>query len=280
MLDDSTRYLTVYLLRRKSDALDVIKNYDARLRNQEGRGIGDFQTDGGGEFNSKACVLFYSTSGILHRKSVPYTPEQNGRAESVNYTLCCIELSIRCHAHMPDSTWPWSLSYSAVLYNIHPRSVLPGRRTSFEAARRARPDVSALRVYGCDAYAMRPHPPTKKPSKLEPRRVRAVFIGFTPGMKAWRFYDVDREDTFESTTAEFLENSFTFGFGRSASASSSSAPPSSPESSPAPNVDTIVPTPISSDAIMAPLPSTLASSIATAPPEQACAAAGCTGHVV
>ncbi|CEO98940.1 hypothetical protein PBRA_007054 [Plasmodiophora brassicae] len=145
MLDDSSRYLSVYLLRRKSDALDVIKHYDARLRNQEGRGIGTFQTDGGGEFNSKACVLFYNESGILHRKSVPYTPEQNGRAERVNYTLCCIELSIRCHARMPDVTWPWSLTYSAIMYNIHPRSVVPGRRTSFEAARRALPDVSALR---------------------------------------------------------------------------------------------------------------------------------------
>ncbi|XXQ31913.1 Integrase catalytic domain-containing protein [Plasmodiophora brassicae] len=267
MLDDSSRYLSVYLLRRKSEALDVIKHYDARLRNQEGRGIRTFQTDGGGEYNSKACVLFYNESGILHRKSVPYTPEQNGRAESVNHTLCGIESSIRCHSRMPDSTWPWSLSYSAILYNIHPRSVLPGRRTSFEAARRALPNISALRVYGCDAYAMRPHPATKKPSKLEPRRVRAVFIGFTPGMKAWRFYDVDREDTFESTTAEFLETSFTFGFGRSSPASSSSAPPSSPESSSAPNVDTIVPTPVSSDAVMAPLPSTSASSLAASPPE-------------
>ncbi|CEO95675.1 hypothetical protein PBRA_009683 [Plasmodiophora brassicae] len=262
MLDDSSRYLSVYLLRRKSEALDVIKHYDARLRNQEGRGIRTFQTDGGGEYNSKACVLFYNESGILHRKYVPYTPEQNGRAESVNYTLCGIESSIRCHSRMPDSTWPWSLSYSAILYNIHPRSVLPGRRTSFEAARRALPNISALRVYGCDAYAMRPHPATKKPSKLEPRRVRAVFIGFTPGMKAWRFYDVDREDTFESTTAEFLETSFTFGFGRSSPASSSSAPPSSPELSSAPNVDTIVPTPVSSDAVMAPLPSTSASPLA------------------
>ncbi|CEO99109.1 hypothetical protein PBRA_001014, partial [Plasmodiophora brassicae] len=69
MLDDSSRYLSVYLLRRKSEALDVIKHYDARLRNQEGRGIRTFQTDGGGEYNSKACVLFYNESGILHRKS-------------------------------------------------------------------------------------------------------------------------------------------------------------------------------------------------------------------
>ncbi|CEO95066.1 hypothetical protein PBRA_009598 [Plasmodiophora brassicae] len=255
MLDDSTRYLTVYLLRRKSDALDVIKHYDARLRNQEGRGISDLQTDGGGEFNSKACVTFYNESGILHRKSVPYTPKQNGRAEIVNYSLCCIEGAIRCHARMPDFTWPWSLSYSAVLYNVHPRSVLPGRRSSFQAARFAKPDVSSLRVYGCDAYAMRPHPSSKKPTKLDHRGVRAVFIGFTPGMKAWRFYDVERGDTFESTTAEFLETSFTFGFRRSNSGLESSQAAPVLAASSLSTVAVLTSSPAAADAVIPPLPS-------------------------
>ncbi|CEO95071.1 hypothetical protein PBRA_009603 [Plasmodiophora brassicae] len=210
MLDDSTSYLTVYLLRRKSDALDVIKHYEAH---------------GGGEFNSKACVTFYNESGILHRKSVPYTPEQNGRAEIVNYSLCCIEGAIRCHARMPDFTWPWSLSYSAVLYNVHPRSVLPGRRSSFQAARFAKPDVSSLRVYGCDAD------------------------------EGWRFYDVERGDTFESTTAEFLETSFTFGFGRSNSGLEFSlAAPVLAASSPS-TVAVLTSSPAAADAVIPPLPS-------------------------
>lgn len=45
------------------------------------------QSDGGGEYISASLHQFMSSKGIIHHKSCPYTPDQNGLAERKNRHL-------------------------------------------------------------------------------------------------------------------------------------------------------------------------------------------------
>ena len=44
-------------------------------------------TDGGGEFKSDEWIETLKGMGIKISTSVPYTPQQNGRAERINRTI-------------------------------------------------------------------------------------------------------------------------------------------------------------------------------------------------
>ena len=55
--------------------------------------ISAFQTDNGGEYTRTNFENYLKEKDILHRKTVPKKPEQNGVSERVNRTL--VEISRR-----------------------------------------------------------------------------------------------------------------------------------------------------------------------------------------
>ena len=71
----------VYLLKLKSDVLNIFKHFKITIENQLDLKIKILRSDGGGEFSSKAFAEFCSSQGIIHQFSCPHTPQQNGVAE-------------------------------------------------------------------------------------------------------------------------------------------------------------------------------------------------------
>jgi transposase InsO family protein len=76
LTDDRTRYLWVYLLRRKSDALPAYKDFVAKYASRAGE-VGTFRTDNGGEFCNKKFDAFLAANGAISQRTVVYTPQQN-----------------------------------------------------------------------------------------------------------------------------------------------------------------------------------------------------------
>lgn len=72
----------VYPLFVKSQTFSVFLKFKNYVENQLSHKIKALQTDGDGEFMSKQFQHYLSTIGIFHHISCPYTPEQNGAAES------------------------------------------------------------------------------------------------------------------------------------------------------------------------------------------------------
>ena len=52
-----------------------------------GKKLKKLRTDNGGEYTSKRFESHLKSCGILHEKTIPKTPEQNGMAERLNRTL-------------------------------------------------------------------------------------------------------------------------------------------------------------------------------------------------
>ena len=56
----------LYLLKHKSDVLDIFKFFKATVENQLDSKIKVLRIDYGGEFTSNAFKLFSSTHGLVH----------------------------------------------------------------------------------------------------------------------------------------------------------------------------------------------------------------------
>ena len=92
-IDDYSRYMYLYLLRSKDEALDAFKVFKAEVENQCGKHIKIMRSDRCGEYYGKytengqapsAFAKFLQENGIVAQYTMPGSPNQNGVAERRN----------------------------------------------------------------------------------------------------------------------------------------------------------------------------------------------------
>lgn len=127
---------------------------------------------------------------------MPYTPQQNGKAERLNRTLLT-----KTRALLADTTgvldktyWADAVVHSNLLRNLSPAS---GKAAvPYTLLHGTEPDVSHLRQFGCKVYVL--DPKQRRVGKLDPVSTPGVFIGFQPGTKG---YKVLLSDTGKTSSA-------------------------------------------------------------------------------
>ncbi|GKA27964.1 glucose-6-phosphate isomerase 1, chloroplastic [Tanacetum coccineum] len=75
----------------------------------------------------------------------------------------------------------------------------------YEIWKGRKPNISYFRVWGCLAYYKVPLPNT---SKLGPRGLKSVFVGYAKDSKSYRCLDLDSNVIVESRDVDFFENKF------------------------------------------------------------------------
>ena len=143
------------------------------------------RTDGGGEYTHDQFNTYLNIMGIQRQMSAAQTPQQNGVAERVNRTIMEAARSMLHAAGLPLSFWEYAVMTAVYLRNRSPTEALTNA-TPYKAWRGEKPDLSHLRVFGCRAYM---HLDKTKRSKLEPRSVPVIFIGYSTEAKAWLVYN-------------------------------------------------------------------------------------------
>jgi hypothetical protein len=86
-LDDYNKLSMVQPLKKKNNVAAVTEGVLACLELQTGKKIKALQTDRGGEYVNEEMTTLLSKRGTTHRKTVGYSPEQNGSAERLNMDL-------------------------------------------------------------------------------------------------------------------------------------------------------------------------------------------------
>ena len=210
-IDDYSRFMYLYLIYDKAEALDAFKTYKTEVENQHEKKIKILRSDRGGEYYGKYTehgqskgpfARFLESEGIIAQYTMPGTPQQNGVAERRNRTLMDMVRSMLTNSNMQMNLWSEALKTAIYLLNRVPSKSVS--KTPFELWKGWKPSLNHIHVWGCPAE-VRIYNPTM--TKLEPRTTSGFFIGYPSHSKGFRFYCPSHNTRIvESNNARFLED--------------------------------------------------------------------------
>ncbi|CAI7930167.1 unnamed protein product [Closterium sp. NIES-54] len=179
VVDDYSRYTTVFPLAKKSDVTSTLFQWLLTTADTRGRRVSCLHSGHGGEFHSGILAGFCREQGMRQSWTLPESPRQNGVAERRIGLVMEIARTSMTHAHAPHFLWPYAVS---------PTSLWTG---SPHAA-------SRFRVRGCLTLVR-----DTSVDKISPRAVSCVFLGFLEDSSDYTFYHPPLHRFFDSCDVRF-----------------------------------------------------------------------------
>ncbi|CAI7880938.1 unnamed protein product [Closterium sp. NIES-54] len=131
VVDDYSRYTTVFPLRSKGEVPEVVIDWIRGARRQLSKRFGSnlpvlrLHSDRGGEFSSDLPRAFCRAEGIRQTFTLPASPQQNGIADHRIGMVMDVAHTSMIHAAAPHFLWPFAVQYAAHQINLQPRVSLP-----------------------------------------------------------------------------------------------------------------------------------------------------------
>ncbi|GJV98077.1 putative RNA-directed DNA polymerase [Tanacetum coccineum] len=210
-VDHHSRYMWIYHLAQKSDVYSTFKSFVQMVERQFTTKLKNVQTDWGGEFRNLAS--FFSSLGIIHRRSCPHTSEQNGFVERRNRHVVETGLTLLAQACVPQRFWHYAFDTAVYLINRMP-SRTSTNKSPFEHIFKRSPDYSFLRVFGCLCF---PHLRPYNRHKMDFRSTPCVFLGYSPSHHGYRCLDISTERLYIARHVRFNEAQFPFDIPKTTS---------------------------------------------------------------
>ena len=199
-VDDFSRRVWVYTMKHRDEVLDIFVKWKKMIETQTGRKIKRLRSDNGGEYKSDPFLKLCQDEGIVRHFTVRGTPQQNGVAERMNRTL--LE-KVRCmlsNAGLDKKFWAEAVTYAGHLINRLPTVANDGKTPMEVWSGKPATDYHYLHIFGCPAYYH------VRESKLDPRAKKAIFMGFSDGVKGFRLWCPDTRKTIVSRDVTFDES--------------------------------------------------------------------------
>ncbi|GJR10154.1 retrovirus-related pol polyprotein from transposon TNT 1-94 [Tanacetum coccineum] len=200
--DDYSRYGYVYLLKHKHEVFETFKVFKNEVENQLGKTIKALRSDRGGEYISQEFKDYLKACGIVQQLTPPYTPQHNDVSERRNHTLLDMVRSMMNLTTLPLSFWDYALESATRILNMVPTKKVD--KTPYELWYGKVPNLSYLKVWGCEALVKR-----DTPDKLQQRSVKCIFIGYPKETMGYYFYFPPENKIVVARYAEFEKNLIT-----------------------------------------------------------------------
>ncbi|CAI7761683.1 unnamed protein product [Closterium sp. NIES-53] len=206
VVDDYTRYTTVFPLQNKGEVVDVlipwIRTVRLQLRERFGQDLPVLRLhfDRGGEFSSSLLQDYCRGEGILQSFTLLDSPQQNGIAERRIGLVMEVACTSMIHAATPHFVWPFAVRYVAHQLNLWPRVSLPETSPTLRWTGEVG-DASVFRVWGSRALVR-----DTSADKLSPCAIPCVFLGFVPNAPSWQFYHLTSRRVLPSQDVTFDES--------------------------------------------------------------------------
>ncbi|PLW39709.1 hypothetical protein PCANC_15858 [Puccinia coronata f. sp. avenae] len=120
LVDQHTGYISVTLLKQKSEAMDAFLAFKIFFEKQTGHFIKKLITDGGGEFVNKNLNNALESFRIQHNISPPYTPQHNGVAERANKTIINMARCMLSQSNLAKEWWGEAVRTAMAVTNCLP----------------------------------------------------------------------------------------------------------------------------------------------------------------
>ncbi|CAI7802661.1 unnamed protein product, partial [Closterium sp. NIES-54] len=206
VVDDYSRYTTVFPLRRKGEVPEVLIDWIRGAHRQLSERFGSdlpvlrLHSDRGGEFSSDLLRAFCREEGIRQTFTLPASPQQNGIAECRIGMVMDVARTSMIHAVAPHFLWPFAVQYASHQINLQPRVSLPETTPTLRWTGKVG-DVSVFHVWGSRAFVR-----DTSADKLSSRAVPCVFLGFPPDAPGWKFYHPTSRCVLSSQDVTFDES--------------------------------------------------------------------------
>ncbi|CAI7761397.1 unnamed protein product [Closterium sp. NIES-54] len=188
VVDDYTRYTTVFALRSKGEVSAVlipwIRTVCLQMRERFGQDLPVLRlhSNRGREFSSDLLRDFCRGEGITQSFTLPDSPQQNGIAERRIGLVMEVAHTSMIHAAAPHFLWPFAVRYAAHQLNLWPRVSLPETSPTLRWTGKVG-DASVFRVWGSRAFVR-----DTSADKLSARAIPCVFLGFVPDAPGRQLY--------------------------------------------------------------------------------------------
>jgi transposase InsO family protein len=200
MVDDATRYVTVYFLKGKHEAAQYVKDYMTHLhvRGVITHGI---RVDRGTEFVNKDLKDWCHAKGMEIELTAPYSPSQNGIAERMNRTLVELARAMIIGSHLPEYLWEHAVSHAAYIRNRSYTTAVSDQ-TPYEGWHGMKPNVTHLREFGAPVWVLLQGQNIAR--KIMPKSKRRAYIGYNDMSKSVLYYNAETRKVLASRNYVFL----------------------------------------------------------------------------
>lgn len=183
--DDFSHFRFVFFMKAKSEVIEKFKVVLKLAEKQCGHFIKVLQTDNGTEFVNNDMKALLEENGIHHRRSIAYTPEQNGCIERQNHTIMESARSMIYAKNLSPKLWAEAVQSAVFILNRTGTSTLR-EKTPYELWHERVADFQHFRIFGSEVYV---HVPKEKRGKLDAKSKKCIFVGYDESQKGYRVMD-------------------------------------------------------------------------------------------
>ena len=186
-IDDMSRMVWCFFMKSKTETLEMFKTIKALTEKHSGELIKRFRCDNGkAEYDNAVFQAILRESGISYEPSAPYTQYQNGVSEWMNRKIMEKARTMLLKVRLPESFWSEAVNTAVYLHIRSPTRALDNM-TPYEAWNGVKPDLSHIKVFGCDASLFVPN---EKRGKLQAKSQKCTHMGYVWNTtKMWRLWD-------------------------------------------------------------------------------------------
>ncbi|KAI7964122.1 hypothetical protein MJO29_004549 [Puccinia striiformis f. sp. tritici] len=206
LVDQHTGFISVTLLKDKSQAAEGILDFKTFFETQTGNKMKKLITDGGGEFCNNSLSESLKEHGIQHNVAPPYTPQHNGVAERANRTsIINMGRCILLQSGLAKEWWGEAVKTAMSTTNCLP-SLSRSKTSPLEQMFKKVPNLRFFKPFGCKAWTVKPK--QLRGSKFDPIAWEGVMIGYSNDYSCYRIVKLEDKKVIETRHAYFDESIF------------------------------------------------------------------------
>ncbi|KAL4123438.1 hypothetical protein QTP88_015616 [Uroleucon formosanum] len=141
------------------------------------------------EYKNTEVKVLLDKFGIKHETSVPYTPQQNDKAERSMRTIVEAARTMVYSKNLSKTLWAEAVNTAVYTINRIGNTGQEGK-TPYELWFNKTPDINNLKIFGSEVYA---HIPKEKRRKWDQKGRKGIFVRYSEETKGYRICFDGRE---------------------------------------------------------------------------------------